>query len=164
MATATAMNNTTNFMNTEALTLTSEEPAAALDLTQIKVYPGESVATAQYELDKNLKIILEREETLKLKRLFIQKHNETLAGLDWQVGYLDTEIEICKRYYRGATVGPTGVAKLWPQAKWTRVKPKYSSQPAMDWIAVVDGVTLRIKDAETWEPLPTPRDGTPVAL
>lgn len=153
-------------MNTETLTLTNEPPTLALDLSAIKIYrDGSSSTTAQTQLDDNLKTIREREEVLKLLRLFIQKYRETLAGLYWRVAYLDPEIELSKGWYRGERIDAKGVARLWPHCvTWTRVKPQYSSRPAFDWIGTLNGITLRICEAETWEPVVPPTEGTMVEL
>lgn len=109
--------------------------------------------------DQALKTIQERDEILKLNRLFIEAHKETLAGLSWTVGYLDPEIDIWPGMYRGEKAGPPEIAALWPNAAWRRVRRKYGDGLTYDWCAVVNGVTIRIERAETEKPQPKLREG-----
>ena len=108
--------------------------------------------------------IAERETVLGQLRAFIAKHADTLAGMYWRVGYLDPEIELHHGHYRGQKAGPKDIARLWPNATWTRAKEKYGREDEIQWHAVVDGITLKIERAETLAPRPNPKIGGRVKL
>lgn len=151
---------------TDTLVLSCEPPALAPDISQITIYHDGS-GKATDELERNLRMIQEREDVLKLLKLFIAKHRCTLAGLHWSVEYLDPEITLAWRWYRREKATPAQIANLWPGAEWKRVKPRYdyedNPKPQRDWMATVDGVRLRIERAEVFE-IPTrpklPREGS----
>jgi hypothetical protein len=119
---------------------------------------------AEDQLADNLKTISDREAVLSLLRQFISKHSGTLAGMYWTVGYLDPEITISPFHYRGRQTKPRDIALLWPHANWTRQKEKYGREDEIQWWAEVDGITLKIENAERLQPLPKPRVGQKVHL
>lgn len=153
---------------TDTLVLTGEPPAMAPDISEIAIYHDGS-GKAAAELERNLRTIQEREDVLKLLKLFIARHRCTLAGLRWSVEYLDPEIMLDWRWYRREKATPAQIANLWPGAEWKRVKPRYdyegNPKPQRDWMATVDGVRLRIERAEVFDvPVPAkpvlPREGS----
>lgn len=127
------------------------------------IYPDGSGLSCD-ELQRNLDTIAEREAVLRRLRVFIANHQETLAGMSWRVAYLDPEIELWPTAYRGKYTTARQFAQLcWPGVTWHRHVDKYDKE-RRDWLATVDGVTLRIKSAERIKPLPQPRDGGVVNL
>jgi hypothetical protein len=145
-------------MNTQPENLTLESTP------EIKLNPEDGISiyrdgsgSALEELRSNLQTINERLEVLKLLKLFIEKHRPKLAGLYWRVAYLDPEIELHWSNYRGKQTTPYDIKDLWPHAQWQRAKHRYDSdhyKHIRDWMATVDGVRLRICDAETLKPRP----------
>jgi hypothetical protein len=132
---------------------------------EIPVYQSDHAKTQAGEYyDSNIATIEEWEAVHRLHRSFIAKHVETLAGLYWKVAYLDPAIDLSWSWYRGQKATPQTVAKLWPGATWKRVKQKYGTHPRYDWEAVVDGITLRITDAESEEPRPKLVEGETIIL
>jgi len=129
-------------------------------------YPGESYAefTAGRVYEKAIAKIEEREAILQAQRAFITKHAETLAGLEWTPDLIDLEIQLTWRSYRGQKVSALGVARLWPDAKWKRVKTSFSAGLDYDWKAKIDGITLVIDRAETEEPRPKLKAGETIDL
>ena len=119
---------------------------------------------AGHAYDRQIQKIEEREAVHRLHRAFIEKHVETLAGMHWEVGYLDPEIEISWHSYRGCKATPETIAALWPGAKWVRKKSKWSSKTAYDWVAMVDGIDLIIKEAEDEEPRPKLKVGERIKI
>lgn len=143
------------------LTLEQEKPgtvAAATPESGICIYSDTS-GKASDELESNLKTIRERQEVHKLMLAFIEEHRPTLAGLHWRVGYLDPEITISAGWYRGKKFDKWQVTELWPHAQWKRQKQKYGRDNAVDWITTVNGVTLRMEEAETVRPEPIKTSG-----
>lgn len=130
----------------------------------VAVYADHSTG-ALYQMEGNLEKIAKREAVLRVNRAFIEKHAAVLDGLSWNVGYLDPEIELGAKWYRGVPVGAEGIARLWPDVKWRREKPKYSmdEDKHRDWVGELDGVKLRIEKAEVFRPVYIPEDG-PVNL
>jgi hypothetical protein len=108
------------------------------------------------------------ERGIELLRAFIAKYEVLLAGASWSVE-ISPEPEInlggSYRYYRGQQVDVKFLARLFPTADWRRVKRKYAStledDGIRDWVALVDGVLLRIERAENYAaPKPTfPKEG-----
>jgi len=133
-------------------------------MSEITIFADGSGKASKY-LEDNLKTIREREEVLKLLKLFIMAHEDTLAGMYWRVEYLDPAINLSHSHYRGQVAGPKVIAALWPEAKWSRVKPRFYTKDdtSRDWVATVNGVTLRIESAERYEPVHIPKDG-PIEL
>lgn len=115
----------------------------------IAIYNGSS-GTAGDEYDRAIAQLKEWEGVMKKVRGFMKKHAETLAGLRWAPAYLEAAVEIQPRYYRCQRVTAEAVARLWPSAKWQRVKAKFY-ETRINWVAEVDGITLRIEDAERIE-------------
>ena len=98
-------------------------------------------------------------DVLALQLAWITTHAVTLAGLNWNVGYLYPEIAVSWHSYRGRKMrGPGQVAALWPGAAWMRRKQKYSKAD-YDWTAEIDGVTVIIKGAESVAPAPKLEEG-----
>lgn len=104
--------------------------------------------------DNALEKIAKRRAVLDLNSKFVEDHKETLAGLNWSVGYLDPEIEVRPGNYRGAHAGPAEIAKLWGCITWKRKLQKYGDGLTYDWRAELDGVTIVIKAAEREKPSP----------
>lgn len=132
----------------------------------LPTYPGESMVeyTAGRIHERAMVKIEEREAVHRAQRVFISTHAETLAGLEWSPDLFDACLELNHRYYRGEKTGPKDIAKLWPAAKWKRVKSKWSAGIEYDWEAKVDGVTLRIVKAESEEPAPKLKAGERIDL
>lgn len=130
---------------------------------EIAIYNDGSGKAGSY-YDSAIKTIEKWEAVHRVQRAFIAKHIETLAGLYWRVAYLEAAIEISYGLYRGKRTTPTDIALLWPEARWKRAKEKYTSEIRYNWEAVVDGITLRIENAESEEPRPKLRDGATIIL
>lgn len=115
-----------------------------------------------YQLAYELRAIRETEERIALLRAFIRKYQMILARLSWSAdvdclppvkieGVLFVpEIELTGYVYDKKQVTPRDVAALWPEAKWQRSMPRYTSEEdtVRDYTAEIDGVTVRIKNAE----------------
>lgn len=119
-------------------------------------------------------------ERIALLDAFVRKHQLLLARLSWSLD--DTVVHPTKKegeekdlavfvgeinlygsaYDKRSQVTPREVAALWPDAKWRRSMPRYSGREdsVRDYTADVDGVLLRIKDAEKLpEPVKVDRFG-----
>ena len=120
-----------------------------------------------YQLAYELRAIRETEERIALLRAFIRKHQMILARLSWSMdvdclppvkieGVLFVpQIELTGYVYDKKSVTPRDVAALWPDAVWKRSLPRYESEKdtVRDYTAEIDGVTVRIKDAEKVVPV-----------
>ena len=125
---------------------------------------GASGGDIKIVLSAAVKTIAERHAVLKLNTDFIEKHKETLAGMSWDVGFLDPEIKIsCTSWYRGEQTTPVDIARLWPNANWKRERPEYRDNQ-LDYVAEVDGVKIIIKCAEVFKPVKLGKAGTRVKL
>ena len=129
-------------------------------------YSEKSMAefTAGLIYERAIKKIDEREAMLQAQRDFIAVHGETLAGLHWTPALFDPAIDLSWGHYRGQKTTALDVARLWPAAKWKRVKTSFSSSLDYDWTAEVDGITLVIERAETEEPRPKLKAGERIDL
>lgn len=105
-----------------------------------------------------------RETHERVNRLlaFIRKHQMILARLSWATD-VDTlppvkredilfvpEIKLASYCYDKRKVTAKDIVALWPDAEWSRSKPKYSSDNdrERDYTAEIDGVVIRITGAE----------------
>jgi hypothetical protein len=103
-----------------------------------------------------LKQLADEESRINALRAFIEKHKDVLAGCSWSASTFGTEIGLgtaAYKYYRGEHVGAEGLAAIFPQVSWRREKHKWASSgdsgdSRRDWVAELDGVTLRIECAE----------------
>lgn len=140
--------------------------SALPDWYGLPTYPGESYVefTAGKVHARAMEKIEEREAVHCSQRSFIAGHAETLAGLEWSPDLFDACLELGHGYYRGQKACPKDVAKLWPKAKWKRVKSKWSVDVEYDWEALVDGVKLRIVKAESEAPRPKLKAGETIDL
>jgi hypothetical protein len=125
---------------------------AQLGIEDTPAYNDGSGKTS-FELACAIRTLAEREDKLAATLAWIRKNVEILAGLTWRVGYLDPEIELGPRQYRGKRVTPAEVAKLWPDARWVRARKDYESEGVLHWDAVMDGITVRIPNAESIQPV-----------
>lgn len=123
----------------------------------VAVYADGSGKSSFY-LGIALERLNEREEIVRTVRAFIAKHADTLAGLNWSVDNFDAEIKLNRHHYRGSPTTAKAVAKLWPGVEWKRVDPEYGidKDTKRDWMAKLDGVDLRISDAEVYQPVKAP--------
>ena len=152
------------------LDLTATNPDLKdIDLAKLEVtgaFPdgsGGGILQFAYALQR----VRETEERCALLRAFILKHQDILAGLSWRAD--DTclppvkredilfvpQIELNGYTHARKNCSPLDVAALWPEAEWSRSMPKYCSleETCRDYTAEVDGVTLRITDAERKKPV-----------
>lgn len=150
---------------------------AALD--QLAAYPdgsGGGVRGIKWEMSK----IREERERLDLLEAFIRKYQLTLGALSWSASATRThptkkcgqsndlavfvpEIELrAHAYNQQRCVTAMDVAKLWPEAQWRRTMPRFEmdAETRRDWTADVDGVLLRIVEAEC-KPKPKKVDAFP---
>ncbi len=102
-------------------------------------------------LREALQSIDEYEKNLSIKRLFIEKHKDTLAGLRWWCPHANREVEIWTGYYRAKPASAKDIARLWPDAQWTKRQDAFSKEQ-IDWVAEIDGITLVIEKAEKLPP------------
>lgn len=127
---------------------------------------GGGVRQLAWEMKKLRKL----RERIALLDAFVRKHQLVLARLSWSlddtrihptkkqgeekdIGVFVPEIELCSYAYDSRphkSVTAHDIAALWPEAQWRRSLPAYSSREdtVRDYTADVDGVLLRIKDAE----------------
>ena len=124
-----------------------------------------------------MKRLREVRERISLLDAFVRKHQLLLARLSWSlehsvlhpakkqgenndIGVFVPGIEICcYAYDKRRQVTAKDIAALWPEAQWRRSLPKYESyaDTVRDYTADVDGVSIRIRDAER-KPKPKPVD------
>jgi hypothetical protein len=121
-------------------------------MNEIAVYPDGS-GKASEKLAWALKNLKEREGVINALRAFIDKNHLTLQGLDWDIAMFDQEIELNWHYCCGKPTTATDVARLFRGLKWKRVKTRYGSKNDLtrDWMSQLDGVNIRIKNAETFK-------------
>jgi|GEM_PF-6953195 len=146
---------------------------STFDLKAILVNPmnvySDGSGEARSYISTAMDRIARQEEAARIARAFIQKWEHTLAGMSWDVwGYLEAEIKIHAHSYRGEYMkDATVVASQFP-VKWKREKEKYPREHLLryDWVAEIDGVILRIGEAEAIRMVPQDdgRDGTVVKL
>ena len=114
------------------------------------------------QLAWEMKRLRETQERINLLNAFVRKYQMTLARLSWALD-VDTlppvkrddilfvpEIQLCSYTHDKNPVEAKDIAALWPDAEWSRSKPQYSSDDdrQRDYTAEIDGVTVRIKNAE----------------
>jgi len=134
-------------------------------------YPDGSGLATEY-IRQTMEQLASYERRISTLRAFIQQHLGRLNGLAWDGGcYHDgprVKIGSAPFGMNGAYVEPAAIARLWPDVKWKRKKTEYPPEDFIiyDWIAVLDGVELRINGAESIRirPVDTGRDGTLVKL
>lgn len=138
------------------------------------IYPdGRGLASEQVR--QNMAWIADEEEMLRTLRVFVQKHLARLEGISWRVSHWKCEDGPAVTFSgngfcacRGQNVTCADIAALWP-VEWRRKTPRYpeSGYLEYDWVATLDGVTLRIPIAERTRIAPAPPsglDGTKVKL
>lgn len=119
---------------------------------------GGGVQQLAWEMAK----LRETHERIERLKAFIHKHQLMLAALSWSAD-VDTlppvkredilfvpEIKLASYAFNKKRVTAMDIVALWPDAEWSRSIPSYSSQEdrARDYTAEIDGVTIRITDAE----------------
>lgn len=115
-----------------------------------------------------MKQLRELRERISLLDDFVRKYQLILARTSWtiddtrahptkkqgenkDIAVFVPEVEICSYAYdKRRDVTATDIAALWPNAKWRRSMPRYEhqSETVRDYTADVDGVSIRIRDAE----------------
>ncbi len=133
----------------------------------LAIYPDGS-GLAREEMRRGMERIAEFEEKARTLRRFIQKHEETLAGMAWSVSFWgDSEIQLGARAYRRVYCQPEDIAALWP-VTWKRRREKYpdAERIVYDWVSKLDDVVLVLERAEVIKLAPVDRgeDGTVVKL
>ncbi len=150
---------------------TSENPdLKGFDLeamADLGAYPdgsGGGIHALAWELGK----LREVRERIDLLDAFVRKYHMILARLRWSLRETSThptkktgeskdlavwvpEVELCARAYdKRRDAKPADIAQLWPDAQWRRTMPRFSHEEdtVRDWTADVDGVLIRITDAE----------------
>lgn len=118
---------------------------------------------SDYVLKKNLESIAEQEDIAKKQRAFIAKHSAVLAGLEWSVTCVWPEIDIDPTHYRGKETTAQEIAAIWPGLAWAWAENRYDSSEICDWIATIDGITLRLRDAGKVD-RPRHTNGEPIAI
>lgn len=131
---------------------------------------GGGIKQLAWEMGK----LRELRERIALLDAFALKYQLVLARLSWSlrdttlhptkkqgeekdIGVFVPEIEVYGDVYnKQRGVKPAEVAALWPTAQWRRSMPRYSGREdsVRDYTADVDGVLIRIRDAER---LPEPK-------
>ncbi len=125
------------------------------------------------QLAWEMKRLREHQERIDLLDAFVRRYQLTLARLSWDldetvihptkkqgeekdIGVFVPQINLCRYAYdKRREVMAHDVAALWPNAEWRRTMPRFGdSKTQRDYTADVDGVLLRIKDAER---LPEPK-------
>lgn len=135
-----------------------------------------------YQIAWEMRKLRELQDRINLLHLFARKYQQHLARLRWSlddtvrhptkkqgeendIAVFVPEITMNPDAYDSRphkTVTAHHVAALWPDAEWRRSKPHYSHRhdTVRDYTADVDGVLLRITDAECLpEPKPVQRFG-----
>lgn len=126
---------------------------------------GGGVKQLAWEMEK----LREAQERVDRLRAFVHKYPLILARLSWSVDVetlapeklpgkdyhgLVCEVTISSRTYDKRRVEAREIAALWPGAPWRRSLPCYSHKEdeVRDYTAVVDGVLVRITEAERMPP------------
>lgn len=137
------------------------------------IHPDGS-ALARDEMRRNMTWIAEEEEGFRTLRAFIQKHGARLEGIAWSVSNWLSEGGPAITFsgpgfcaLRGQSAKPADIAALWP-VEWRRKTPRFKDDgyEQYDWIASLDGVTLRLPVAENTRIVPqiAGLDGTRVKI
>lgn len=114
------------------------------------------------ELAWQLQKLRECQERINLLNAFIRKHQMLLARLSWGVEITSLppvkredilfvpEIQLFGWTFDKQKATPQSIAAQWPEAQWSRSLPSYSGEAerVRDYTAEIDGVTVRIKNAE----------------
>jgi hypothetical protein len=135
---------------------------------------GGGIRNLAWELAK----LRELRERIALLDAFVLKHQMLLARLSWSlddtvihptkkqgeekdIGVFVPQIELCSYAFdkrKHGEVKAHDIAALWPDATWRRSMPRWGdSETERDYTADVDGVCIRIKNAER-KPKPKPVD------
>lgn len=130
-------------------------------------YPDGSGLATEY-IRETMGILARYERHSSTLRAFIQQHLGRLNGLAWagDCHYDRPRVRLGSAPFgmNGAYVEPAVIARLWPDVNWKRKKTAYPPEGFIiyDWIAVLEGVELRINGAESIRirPVDTGRDGT----
>lgn len=114
----------------------------------------------------------ELRERIALLDAFVRKYQLILARLSWgleatrlhptkkqgedkDIGVFVPEIDLCSNAYdKRRDVTAKDIAALWPDAQWRRSMPRYSEETVRDYTADIEGVLVRITNAER---KPTPK-------
>lgn len=126
------------------------------------------------QLAWEMRNLRETQERIDRLRAFINKHQMTLARLSWDVDVdalppvkredilFVPEIQLCHYAYDKKRVTAQDIIKLWPDAEWSRSKPRHllDDDRTRDYTAEIDGVIVRITDAEK-KPKPVVIDNFP---
>ena len=139
---------------------------------------GGGVRQIAWEMQK----LRELQDRVNLLHAFARKYQQLLARLSWSlddtvihpvkkqgeekdIGVFVPEITLCHYAYDSRphkSVTAHDIAALWPDAKWRRSMPRYSCSEdrVRDYTADIDGVLVRITDAERLpEPVKVDRFG-----
>ena len=154
--------------------LTQENPdLKGFDLdamTGLGAFPdgsGGGIRQMAWEMQK----LRELQDRINLLHAFARKHQQLLARLSWSlddtalhptkkegeskdIGVFVPQIELCHYTYDGRKTDANDIAALWPDAQWRRSLPRYSGEENVrDYTAEIDGVLVRIRDAERKKPV-----------
>lgn len=152
------------------LDLTSKNPdLAGFDLESMATLGAhfDGSGGGIHDLAYQLMRLRETEGRINLLRAFVQKHSMLLARLSWKADVdalppvkredilFVAEIRLCGYTYDKQRAEAKDIAALWPDAEWSRSLPHYSIEEdrVRDYTAEIDGVTVRISNAER---LPAP--------
>lgn len=123
---------------------------------------GGGIRQLAWEMER----LRELRERMVLLEAFVRKYVLILARLSWgseattihptkkegedkDLAVFVPSVELVSYTYDKRSVKPVNIAALWPDAKWRRSMPRWGdSETERDYTADVDGVLIRIKDAE----------------
>jgi len=109
----------------------------------------------------NMGTLRETQDRIDRLRAFVRKHQMLLARLSWSLEVTSMppvkredilfvpQIELCSYTYDKKPAKALDICALWPDAAWSRSKPQYYGEDnSRDYTAEIDGVIVRIKNAE----------------
>lgn len=157
-------------MKTDDLKLTAANPdLVGFDLEALAGlgahYDGSGGGIRQlaWEMER----LRELRERMVLLEAFVRKYVLILARLSWgcdattihptkkegedkDLGVFVPSVELVSYTYDKRSVKPVEIAALWPEVEWRRSMPRWGdSETERDYTADVDGVLIRIRQAET---------------
>jgi hypothetical protein len=104
----------------------------------------------QEKFDKQEAKFRELESIILTLRGFFEKHREPLSPFGWSCYAPGLEITFGKYAFNGSP-DPKAVASAFGSGGWIRKHNPYACG-SIDWFKTVDGVVLKIEDAENIKP------------